>query len=29
LNLPVEPGVPENRDKLIVWADLLDGVVPD
>lgn len=28
LNLPVEPGVPEGRDKLILWAHLLDDVVP-
>jgi hypothetical protein len=28
LNLPVEPGVVEGRDKLILWAHLLDDVVP-
>jgi hypothetical protein len=28
LNLPVEPGVTEARDKLILWAHLLDDVVP-
>jgi hypothetical protein len=28
LNLPVEPGVAEGRDKLILWAHLLDEVVP-
>ena len=29
LNLPVEPGVSEGRDKLILWAHLLDDVIPD
>jgi hypothetical protein len=28
LHLPVEPGVAEARDKLILWAHLLDDVVP-
>jgi|SoiMethySBSTD1v2_1073268.scaffolds.fasta_scaffold1190283_1 hypothetical protein len=28
LNLPVEPGVSEARDKLILWAHPLDDVVP-
>jgi hypothetical protein len=29
LHLPVEPGVPAGRDALILWAHLLDDVVPD
>jgi hypothetical protein len=29
LHLPVEPGVPAGRDALILWAHLLDEVVPD
>jgi hypothetical protein len=28
LNLLVEPGVPEGRDKLILWAHLLEEVTP-
>ena len=28
LNLPIEPGVSEGRDKLILWAHLLDDVIP-
>ena len=28
LNLPVEPGVPAGRDALILWAHLLDDVIP-
>jgi hypothetical protein len=28
LHLPVEPGVAEGRDKLILWAHLLEDVVP-
>jgi hypothetical protein len=28
LNLPVEPGVPAGCDALILWAHLLDDVVP-
>jgi hypothetical protein len=28
LHLPVEPGMAEARDKLILWAHLLDDVVP-
>ena len=29
LNLPVEPGVRDGRDALILWAHLLDDVIPD
>ena len=29
LHLPVEPGVPQGRDALILWAHLLDDVVPE
>jgi hypothetical protein len=29
LHLPVEPGVPAGRDAVILWAHLLDDVVPD
>ena len=29
LHLPVEPGVAAGRDALILWAHLLDDVVPD
>jgi hypothetical protein len=29
LHLPVELGVAAARDKLILWAHLLDDVVPD
>lgn len=28
LNLPVEPGVPEGREALVRWADLLGEVIP-
>ena len=28
LHLPIEPGIAEARDKLILWAHLLDDVVP-
>ena len=28
LHLPVEPGVAEAHDKLILWAHLLEDVVP-
>ena len=28
LHLPIEPGVAEARDKLILWAHLLDDVIP-
>jgi hypothetical protein len=28
LHLPVEPGVPAGRDALILWAHLLDDVIP-
>jgi hypothetical protein len=28
LHLPIEPGVSETRDKLILWAHLLDDVIP-
>jgi hypothetical protein len=28
LGLPVEPGVREGRDALILWAHLLDDVMP-
>ena len=28
LHLPVEPGVSDARDKLILWAHLLDDVIP-
>ena len=28
LNLPVEPGVPQGRDALILWAHVLDDVAP-
>jgi len=26
--LPIEPGIAEARDKLILWAHLLDDVIP-
>jgi hypothetical protein len=29
LHLPIEPGVSQGRDALILWAHLLDDVVPD
>jgi hypothetical protein len=29
LHLPVEPSVTAGRDALILWAHLLDDVVPD
>jgi hypothetical protein len=29
LHLPVEPGVAAGRDALILWAHLLDDVVPN
>ena len=29
LHLPGEPGVAAGRDALILWAHLLDDVVPD
>jgi hypothetical protein len=29
LHLPVEPGVTAGRDALILWAHLLDDVIPD
>jgi hypothetical protein len=28
LHLPVEPGVPTGRDALILWAHLLEEVMP-
>ncbi|HEV8425698.1 MAG TPA: hypothetical protein VGS14_10985 [Actinomycetes bacterium] len=28
LGLPVEPGVSQGRDALILWAHLLDDVMP-
>jgi hypothetical protein len=28
LGLPVEPGVREGRDALVLWAHLLDDVMP-